>query len=83
MVDASTMTGIAPLQALILDLLRHATLGVEMPLPSDEVPQFVTLNVVEEPQPDQAEVVPAGAALPLDPGPSDEEVDIGHRREPE
>ena len=83
MVDASTMTGTAPLQALVLDSLRHVTMGVEIPLPFDEAPQFVTLNVVEEPQPDQAEVVPDGAALPLDPGPSDEEVDIGHRREPE
>ena len=33
--------------------------------------------------PTEVEVVPAGAALPLDPGPSDEEDDIGHRREPE
>ena len=66
-----------------MDSLRHATLGVAMPLPSDKVPQFVTLDVVEEPQPDQAEAVPAGAALPLDPGPSDEEDNIGHRREPE
>ena len=33
--------------------------------------------------PAEVEVVPAGAALPLDPGLSDEEDDIGHRREPE
>ena len=32
--------------------------------------------------PTEVEVVPAGAALPLDPGPSDGEDDIGHRREP-
>ena len=32
--------------------------------------------------PTEVEVVPAGAALPLDPGPSDEEDDIDHQREP-
>ena len=85
MVDASTMTGTASLRALVMDSLRRLKMGVKMPLPFDEVPRLLLpLNVVEEPQPDQeVEVVPAGAALPLDPGLSDEEDDIGHRREPE
>ena len=75
------MTGTASLRALVLDSLQHLMMGVEVPLPFDEAPRLLALDVVEEPQPDQAEVVPAGAALPLDPGPSDEEDDIGHRRE--
>ena len=33
-------------------------------------------------RPTEVEVVPAGAALPLDPGPSDGRSDIGHRQEP-
>ena len=84
MVDASTMTGTASLRALVMDSLRHLRMGVRVPLPFDEVPRLLLpLNVMEEPQPNQVEVVPAGAALPLDPGPPDEESDIGHRREPE
>ena len=79
------MTGTASLRALVMDSLRHLRMGVRVPLPFDEVPRLLLpLNVMEEPQPEQeVEAVPAGAALPLDPGPSDEEDDIGHRREPE
>ena len=48
MVEASTQTGSASLQALISDALRHATLGVAMPRASAEGPQVVTLDVVQE-----------------------------------
>ena len=47
MVDASTMTGSASLRALVADAMRHITLGVIVPLPFDEGPQAVTLEVQE------------------------------------
>ena len=47
MVDASTMTGRASLRALVVDAMRHITMGVVMPLPFDEGPQAVTLEVQE------------------------------------
>ena len=57
MVDASTQTGNASLRALVVDALRHVTLGVTVPGASIGEPQVVTLDVVQEvgEQPDHQE----------------------------
>ena len=48
MVDASTQTGNASLRALVVDALRHVTLGVSVPGAAARGPQVVTLDVVQE-----------------------------------
>ena len=72
MVDASTMTGSASLLALVADAMRHFTLGVIVPLPFDEGPQAVTMEVqkVGE-QPDHQDLQEEGGEQPDQPEPQD------------